>query len=71
MEVRQSPAAMMDIPRTSRRQGRRRPSVNPIPSPRDLLYVFFRHRVKAAVVAITIFALSFLAALLLPSAKSA
>lgn len=67
IEVRTGPVAMMNIPRNGRRSSRRKQNVNPIPSPRDLLYVLFRHWVKAAVVAITIFCLAFLAALLLPS----
>jgi uncharacterized protein involved in exopolysaccharide biosynthesis/Mrp family chromosome partitioning ATPase len=66
IEVSTAPAAMMNVGRGTRRPRRRR-NVNPIPSPRDMLYVLFRHWVKAAVVAITIFVLAFLAALLLPS----
>lgn len=58
---------MMNVPRGARRASRRPQSANPIPSPRDLLYVLFRHWVKASVVAITVFVLAFLAAILLPS----
>ena len=48
--------------------GRRRPPAvrTSLPSARDLLYVLFKHRVKATVVALTILALAFLAAALLP-----
>ncbi len=67
IEVRTAPIAMMNIPRGMRRPSKRKQPVNPIPSPRDLLYVVFRHWVKASVVAITIFFLAFMAALLLPS----
>lgn len=67
IEIRQPNGATLSMPRGPRRRPRRRQSATHIPSPRDLLYVLFRHRVKAAVVAITIFVLSFLAALLLPS----
>lgn len=66
IEIRSAPAAVVNVGRGMRRSRKRQP-VNPIPSPRDMLYVLFRHWVKAAVVAITIFALAFLAALLLPS----
>ncbi len=66
IDVRHSPA-MMNIPRGTRRPAKRRQTVNPIPSPRDLLFVLFRHWVKAAVVAITIAVLAFLTAVFLPS----
>jgi polysaccharide biosynthesis protein PslE len=57
-------------PTSARRSSGRRASAqaqSPLPSPRDLLYVLFRHRQRAMVVAITIFALTLIAAVVLPS----
>jgi uncharacterized protein involved in exopolysaccharide biosynthesis/Mrp family chromosome partitioning ATPase len=57
-------------PTSARRSSGRRAAAQaqgPLPSPRDLLYVLFRHRQRAMVVAITILALTLIAAVVLPS----
>lgn len=70
IELRTQTDALGAPRRAASRKGSARraaPQQSPLPSPRDLLYVLFRHRVRAMVVAITIFALTLIAAVVLPS----